>query len=106
MAKVGVGKMGSSKTEHKNKLSELLEWVAQTKGNVKSGCSICRHPQAAPAIKEILQAMAKLGKSNISQAQIFAKVKAETDLAVTSLVTMQRHLTGCEAVLWKQAKGK
>lgn len=109
MEKLGVGKMGSSNSEAKapkNKLSELLEWVARTNGNVKSGCTVCQHSQAAQGVKEILQAMIKLAKPNISVTQIFTKIKEETGIQISSVSTMQRHLTRCELDLWNQAKGK
>lgn len=88
--------------------AEAEAWVANYirlhNGGVK--CSTCANPEATKAVQDILKAMVKLQKPNISIRRIFSRVKELVPSYDTKHPqSMHSHLVKCESELWNKAKG-
>lgn len=83
----------------------ILNWVTTEGSEVR--CSFCKAPEVRADLQEILRAMTKLKKFNLSVPKIFAKLKADhPEFPTKSVNSLFGHLKRCEIELWNQARGK
>ena len=87
----------------KNALS-VAEWVSSRPGK-RPKCPACLDAKARDSVAEILEAMAKLGRHEVSQNDILTRLR-ETLGVSFGLSSLRRHIAEHEAERWSRAKGR
>lgn len=91
----------------KSRRASAETWVAGFKSTWGKECQTCKNKEAVKALRDILKAMVKLQKPDISLRKIFAHVKETVpSYTIKGYQAMHAHMVRCEAELWSKAKGK